>query len=156
LRSSNASVRTEQEVHGHSLLIHSTIEVVPFASNADVSFVNPPRRAYTARIAMPPLPELGYVPDHPAQYRRVRHFDAPLGHDGNEISVAQPVRDEPANAEFDDLSINDTAAVNGVTVGRFGHLGLVGIVRIVDGCPQMHQNPPDDLIARGCVNAAEG
>ena len=67
LRGEDASIRPEQEVHGHTLLIHGAIEMVPLATNTEVSLVNPPRRADTAREAMPALLELAYVPYHPAQ-----------------------------------------------------------------------------------------
>lgn len=64
-----------------------------------------PRRTYAVRVAMPPFLELRYVPNHPAQYYRVRHLHVPLSHHGHQVSVARPVGDVPRNAEFDDLSI---------------------------------------------------
>jgi hypothetical protein len=129
------TVRPDQEIHGLSLLMLCAIEMVLLASNADVGLACPPRRANSARVAMPPLLGLG----------RVRHFNAPLGHHGFEISIAQSVGDLPANAEFDDFSIKDTAAVYGITGGRSSHIGLLGRVRILTGCPRMNQNPTEWL-----------
>src|SRR5258708_31891954 len=67
LRSGDAPIGSEQQVHGHALLIHGAIKIVPLATNTDVSLVDPPRRAYAARNAMPPLLELGYVPNNSPQ-----------------------------------------------------------------------------------------
>jgi hypothetical protein len=79
-------------------LLCSVVTVVPLATNSDVSLVDPPRRSYTAREAMPPLLELRHIANHPAQYCHMRHFNAPLGHHGYEIPIAQSVGDVPTPA----------------------------------------------------------
>src|SRR5271163_3903885 len=57
--------------------------------------------------------------------RRVRHDDATLGHHRLEISIAQSVGDVPAHAQLDDLGIEPTTSVNGISNNRLGHWRLV-------------------------------
>src|SRR5258706_4286775 len=142
LRGGDSSIRPEQEVHSHSLLIHGATEIVPLATNTDVSLVNPPGRTDTAREAMPPFLELGYVPNHPAQYRRVGYFHAPLGHHGYRVPITQPVGDVPAHAQLDDLGVENTTTVNGITSGGAGHFLVPKGGRIVGAFPQKHPKPP--------------
>ncbi len=49
------------------------------------------------------------------------HDDAPLGHDGHQIPVAQPVADVPTDALFDDFSWKATPTVDRVANRGFGH-----------------------------------
>jgi hypothetical protein len=69
-------------------------------------------------VPIPALLELGDIPNDPSQNRRVRDLDTTLRHHRDEISIAQPVGDVPADAKLDDVSIEGAAAVNGVTSNR--------------------------------------
>jgi len=55
--------------------------------------------------------------------RCVRHGNAALSHHRHEISIAQSVGNVPADAQLDDLPIEATTSVNGISDNRPGHLG---------------------------------
>ena len=42
LRRGNASIGSQQKVHGLALLVHRTVEMMPFTPNTEVGLVNPP------------------------------------------------------------------------------------------------------------------
>ena len=42
LRSGNAPIRSQHEVYAAPLLVHSSVQIVPFALDRDVSLVNAP------------------------------------------------------------------------------------------------------------------
>jgi hypothetical protein len=105
LRRGNTTIPTQQKIDALALLIHSSIQIVPFAADGNVSFVYPPRRANTACISIPSLLELGNLPNDPPQNRRVRDLDPTLRHHRHEISIAQPVGDVPADAKLNDVGV---------------------------------------------------
>ncbi len=43
LRSGNAPIRSQREVYAAPLLVHGSVQIVPFALDRDVSLVNAPR-----------------------------------------------------------------------------------------------------------------
>jgi len=51
----------------------------------------------------------------------VGYHDAALRHHSNEVAIAQPVGDVPANAQLDDFSVEHPPAVDAVTGDRLGH-----------------------------------
>jgi hypothetical protein len=56
----------------------------------------------------------------------VGYDDPPaLRHHSNEVPIAQPIGDVPANAQLNDFSIEHPSAVDGVTGDRFGHSELL-------------------------------
>src|ERR1039457_3938894 len=56
--------------------------------------------------------------------RRMRDFDAALGHHLHKISIRQPIGDVPAHAQFDDVGIEYTFAVHRVTRDRLRRSAL--------------------------------
>src|ERR1017187_10846427 len=93
LRRGYATIPTQQKINALALLIHSSIQVVPFAANGNVRLVSPPRRADAACMSIPSLLELEDIPNDPSQNCRVRDLDATLRHHRHEISISQPVGD---------------------------------------------------------------
>jgi hypothetical protein len=55
----------------------------------------------------------------------VGHDNPALGHHGHKISVAQPVGDVPAKAQFNGLALEPAAAVERVSHFRLGHSALL-------------------------------
>jgi hypothetical protein len=51
----------------------------------------------------------------------MRHGDVALGHHGSKIPIAQPVRDVPANTEFNRFGLESASTINLVARHRFGH-----------------------------------
>src|SRR5665213_3486004 len=105
LRGGYATIPTQQKIDAFALLIHGSIQVVPFAADGNVRLVYPPGRADAVCISIPSLLELGDITNHPSQNRRVRDRDTALCHHSHEISIAQPVGDVPANAKLNDVGV---------------------------------------------------
>jgi hypothetical protein len=57
----------------------------------------------------------------PAHDRRVADVHAPLGHQGDEIAIAQAIGKVPANAAFDDFTRKPPTPVYGITLNGLGH-----------------------------------
>jgi hypothetical protein len=66
LRRGYATIPSYQKIDAFALLVHSLIQVVPFAANGNVRLVYPPRRADAARMSIPSLLELGTIPNDPS------------------------------------------------------------------------------------------
>ncbi len=135
LRSGNAAIRTEQEVHRLAVLVDSPVEIIPLALNVDIRFVHTPGGIHRPCEAVPSLLEFRHVTDHPPMNRRVRHDDAPLRLHRHQIPVAQPVSDVPAHALFDDLGIEAAAAVNGISDYGPGNFGISWTPELYDNAP---------------------
>src|SRR5580658_5053776 len=118
----NASIGAKQKLHSLTVLIDSTIEVVPFASNTNIGLVDSPRGVHASCPTIPSLFKLRNIVNYPAQDRRVGHTEPALRHHGYQVSIAQPVGDVPADAQFDDLSVESTTAVDPIAGFRLGHL----------------------------------
>src|SRR6202162_5950232 len=91
LRSGNAPIRSQHEVYAAPLLVHGSVQIVPFALDRDVRLVNAPGTTNRAGKSIPALLKFRNIPNHPSHDRRVRNDHAALGHHRNEISVAQAI-----------------------------------------------------------------
>jgi hypothetical protein len=58
------------------------------------------------------------------RHHRVGHDKAALRHHGDEMSIAEPIRDVPPNAQFYDLALEPAAAVARVARFLLGHPAL--------------------------------
>src|ERR1035437_3897796 len=96
---------------------------MPFASNGNVRLVGAPRSTDGSRESVPALLIFRHEPGYPSQDCAVSHDDPALRHHPNEVPIAQPIGDVPANAQLDDFSIEHTSTVDGVAVDWFGHSG---------------------------------
>src|SRR5476651_1817459 len=141
LRRRDATIPTQQKINALALLTHSSVEMVPFASNGNVRLIYPPRRVDAACMPIPALLELGNKSNDPSQNRRVRDLNIPLRHHRHEISIAQPVGDVPAKAQPNHVGIEGAAAVHGDTINWLGHSKPPPRRgRILRERPQMHRN----------------
>jgi hypothetical protein len=70
----------------------------------------------------------------------VSYHDPALRHHSNEVAIAQPLGDVPANAQLNDLSVEHLSAVDGITGDRFGHSEPLFGVRILRESPPMHRS----------------
>jgi hypothetical protein len=66
LRRGYTAIPTQQKIDAFALLIHSSIQTVPFAANGNVRLVYPPRRADATSMPIPSLLELGNIPNDPS------------------------------------------------------------------------------------------
>ena len=121
LRSGNAPIRSQREVYAAPLLVHGSVQIVPFALDRDVSLVNAPRTTDRAGKSIPALLKFRNIPNHPSHDRRVRNDHAALGHHRNEISVAQAIADVPAHAQNNDLGVELALHIDRITILAFGH-----------------------------------
>src|SRR5256885_15393595 len=99
LRSGNAPIRSQHELYAAPLLVHGSVQIMPFALDRDVSLVNAPGTPDRAGKSIPTLLKFRNIANHPSHDRRVRNDHAALGHHRNEISVAQAIGDVPAHAQ---------------------------------------------------------
>jgi hypothetical protein len=76
----------------------------------------------------------------PAHDRRVVDMHAPLGHEGDEIAVAQAVSKVPANAAFDDFARESATPVYGIAFNGLRHGKLRAKAPDTTTRPPMHQN----------------
>src|SRR5438552_1759707 len=88
LRSGDASIRSQHEVYAAPLLVHGSVQIMPFALDRDVRLVNAPGTNDRAGKAIPALLKFRNIANHPSHDRRVRNDHAALGHHRNDISVA--------------------------------------------------------------------
>src|SRR5581483_5300051 len=99
-----------------------------------------PGRMNRASVASPPLLELGYIPLHPSKDGRVRDGDAALGHHLDQIPIAEPICEVPADAQLDNFGLKSATPVDGVTHDGLGHGALPLAARTLN-MPWLHQNP---------------
>src|SRR5438876_7225667 len=121
LRSGNAPIRSQHEVYAAPLLVHGSVQIVPFALDRNVRLVNAPGTTDLAGKAIPALLKFRNIPNHPSHDRRVRNDHATLRHHCNEISVAQAISDVPAHAQNNDLGVELALHIDRVTILAFGH-----------------------------------
>ena len=136
-----------------SVLVDRSIEVIPFASNANVRLVGAPGSTDGPRESVPALLIFRHVPGYPSEDCAVGHRDPALRHHCNEVPIAQPIRDVPANAQLNDFSIEHSSAVDWVTGDRFGHSEPLLGVRIIRERPQMHRSPTPSQAHQGTILA---
>jgi hypothetical protein len=144
-----------QEVYCLAVLVHGAIEVVPFAADTDVRFIDSPGGVHASCPAIPSLLELRHVADHPTQNRRVRHDEPPLSHHGREISIAQSVRDVPAHAQLNDLALESPSAVDRVARYRLGHSGTPVGARILRRRRQCTRTIVTDVLGKDLILLVE-
>src|ERR1700724_4101002 len=121
LRGGNAPIRSQHEVYAAPLLVHGSVQIMPFALDRDVSLVDTPGATDRAGKAIPALLKFRNIPNHPSHDRRVRNDHAALGHHRTGISVARPIGKVPAHAQNNDLSVELALHIDRVTVLAFGH-----------------------------------
>jgi hypothetical protein len=73
LRGGDAAIRTKQKIYRLAMSVDGSIEKIPFATNVDISLINPPGRIHWSCEAVPSLLELRHIAHHPAKNRSVRH-----------------------------------------------------------------------------------
>src|ERR1700694_3817195 len=122
LRSGNAPIRAHHKVYAAPLLVHGSVQIVPFALDRDVRLINTPGATDRAGKSIPALFKFRNISNHPSHDRRVRNADAALGHHRNEISIAQAIADAPAHAQNNDLGVELALYIDRVTILAFGHL----------------------------------
>src|ERR1017187_6568371 len=82
------------------------------------------KTALSAMNARPGLLELRNVTSAPPKDRRMRDFDAALGHHLHKISIRQPISDVPAHAQLDDVGVEHPLAIDRIPGDRLRHSAL--------------------------------
>src|ERR1700737_1546138 len=65
LRSGNAPIRSQHEVYAAPLLVHGSVQIVPFALDRDVRLVNTPGATDRAAKSIPALLKFRNISNHP-------------------------------------------------------------------------------------------
>lgn len=125
---SYSALRMEQRLDRLAFLVDSTIEVSCFRPGPNVGLINAPGRADRLRATVPPLLLLRHVSIDPAHDRSVADVHAPLGHEGDEIAIAQAVGQVPASTALDDFSRESPTPVNGIAFNGLSHGSAPGKV----------------------------
>ena len=84
---SDPSVAAQEEVDCLALLVDGAVQVVPAVSKRDAGLIHTPRSADGSSETVPALFELGHVSDHLSHDCCVRHGDAAIGHQLDEIAI---------------------------------------------------------------------
>lgn len=105
----NATVAAKEKVHRPSPLADRSIEVMPIASNGNLRLVGAPGSTDGSRESVPAPLIFRHVPGHPSQDCAVGYHDPAFRHHSNEVAIAQPIGDVPANAQLDDFSVEHRA-----------------------------------------------
>src|SRR6185437_10170831 len=156
----NCAFVAQKRVNRSTVPVHSPIHVMRPAANGHGGLVHSPGGPNWPGKSCPPLLILWDIPMHPPHDRRMRHGDAALGHHGDQVAVAEPVRDVPADALFDHFDGVAPPAVHGVAWNSTRHSGphFEGRQATVSATsPLMHQNPrspPSGLPMRSRSSAA--
>ena len=93
-----AAIRAEQGIDCFAKFVHRPVEIAMAAPNRNRGLIHPPRRVDGLGIARPPTLEFGHILLDPAVNGRVRNGNASLGEHFDKVSIAQAVRQVPANA----------------------------------------------------------
>jgi hypothetical protein len=80
------------------------------------------------------------VPLHSAQNARVGQGDAALSHHFDEISIAEPKRQVPAQAQFNGFRIESATPIDWISRDNHGHSAFAQKAEFW-APPSMHQNP---------------
>jgi len=131
----DTAIWPKKKIHRLAVLVDSPVKIVPLSPDLYVGLINAPGIIHGSCEAVPFLFKLRYLMNHPTVNRRMRHDNAALGHHRHEISIAQPIGDVPADAQFDDLGIEAATSVNGIADNRPGHLGIPWTPELYDNAP---------------------
>ena len=121
LRRLHGAIVAEQRRYRLTAPIHRAIKVVPPAPDRNCRLIHAPGRSRRSREPRPTPFVLGHVAQHPAHDRRVGHDDPLLRHHRDQIAIAQPVGDVPANTLLDSLWREATTQVDRVARGTSWH-----------------------------------
>src|SRR3981081_937976 len=88
LRSGDAPIRSQHEVYAAPLLVHGSVQIVPFALDRDVSLVNAPGTTDRAGKSIPALLKFRNISNHQSHGGPVKNGHATFSHHRNQISVA--------------------------------------------------------------------
>jgi hypothetical protein len=83
----DTTISAKQEIHCHALFVDSAVRIMPFAFDRDMGLVNSPRGTDRFGESRPTFREFRNIACNPTKNGRVRHFNAALGHNLNEITV---------------------------------------------------------------------
>src|SRR5258706_8729780 len=100
---------------------------MPTATDRHSRFVHTPRLTRRSGKASPSTLVLRRIAQHPAHDRGVGHDDVALSHHRGQITVAQPISDVRANAEFDGFSRKATTPIDRVASDGLGHARVLSI-----------------------------
>src|SRR5450759_4410895 len=117
----NSTVAAEQEIDGVAMLVHGTIEIVPFGLNRYVGLIHTPGGANRLGEPSPALLELRDVARDPAEDRGMGNLDPALCHHLHQIAIREPIGDIPSHAQLNDVGVKGALAVHWVTDYRLGH-----------------------------------
>jgi hypothetical protein len=98
----DVSVLAQQKVNRVALIIDSTIEILPFTANPDVSLFHSRRPTDRASEIVPLLVELRDVVLYTSEDSSMSQINATLGHQAAEIAIAEFVGDVPPQVENND------------------------------------------------------
>src|SRR5882724_4378402 len=90
-RSRFAAICTQQGIHGFSVFIHGSVEVVSAAPHGNRGLIHSPRGMHPPSEATLTLLELGHVTLNPSQNSRMRQDDVTLRQHLDQVTVAKPV-----------------------------------------------------------------
>src|SRR5882724_7339766 len=100
---------------------------MPTATDRHSRFVHTPRLTRRSGKTSPSTLVLRRKAQHPAQDRGVGDDVTALSHHRGQITVAQPISDVPANAEFDGFSWKATTPINRIAFYGLGHERVLSI-----------------------------
>src|SRR5208282_3071687 len=100
---------------------------MPTATDRHSRFVHTPGLTRRSGKASPSTLVLRRITQHPAHDRGVGDDDFALSHHRRQITVAQPISDVPANAEFDGFSGKATTPIDCVAYYGLRHARVLSI-----------------------------
>src|SRR6266853_6004781 len=137
LAASNITLPAQIEVDRESLLVDGSIQVDPPAANLYICLIHPPGPADRPREPLPPLLKFRGVVLYPAQDRRVSQDDAPFGHHGHQIAIAELETQVPAHAQHHDLLIEMATLEQFLQRSKLLHRSIIAVF-----APEPFKVPP--------------
>src|ERR1017187_2807287 len=121
LRRRDTAIGAQQEIDGVAMLVHGTIEIVPFGLNRNVGLIHTPGGANRLGEPSPALLQLRDVARNPAEDGGMGNLDPALCHHLHQIAIREPIGDIPSHAQLNDVGVKGALAVHWVTDYRLGH-----------------------------------
>ena len=105
---------TQHGVDRFARLVDRPIDVVQLTLDRYGRLVHSPGSTDRSRKSRPAFFALGHIAKDPKHDRRVRHRDFAISHHGDQVAVAQAIRQVPAYAQLNDVRIETTPTEDSV------------------------------------------
>src|SRR5207249_5800305 len=107
------SLRREHKVDGFAGGIHGAVQIRPFASDANIGFIDTPGPIGMPDLPANPLVQFWSIPQHPAADGGMINAQPPLGHQLFEVPQREAISQVPPDTKNDQVVLEMTPSEQG-------------------------------------------